>query len=277
VQCITYTKWEIIRIIYFRNPIHKAFFIKELKEYNKKFDYQILAYVIMDNHYHILIKTNKDAIDKIMFYINNVVVKFLCRELKRCGHIYGSRYNCKVVESDAYLLWLLRYIHRNPVRAEICSRIKEYRWCSDVFYRYNISSFVDIDYILDKISKNRIQARKEYVRLIDADGCDSDRTADFELIKELFNLEESLNCVIPSRDKAPDRLTLDDIFDSIEACREVKEMVKLGSSKKITTACKIEFLKAALYNKYSLVEISRFLNSTPDAIREFKDYHRIVI
>lgn len=259
----------------FKKPAHKAFFIKELREYNKRFDYQIIAYVVMDNHYHILVKTNKDSIDRIMFYINNVVAKFLCRELKRSGHIFGSRYNCEVVESDAYLFWLLRYIHRNPVRAEICSSVKEYRWCSDVFYRCNIPGFVDIDYVLNMISKNRVKAREQYLKLMGEKGCDGDRSADFEIIKVAFNLEESSNWMDESKYKAPDRLSLEDILDSVETSQDVKELIRLGSRKKNINACKIEFLRAALYNRYSLVEISRFLNSTPDAIRKFKDYYKI--
>lgn len=260
-----------------RNPAHKAFFIKQLKEYNKRFDYQLLAYVIMDNHYHILIKTNKDSIDKIMFYINNVMVKFLGRELKRSGHIYGSRYNSEIVESDAYLLWLIRYIHRNPVRAGMCSSVKEYRWCSDVFYRCNMPNFVDIDFILDIISKNRIQARELYLRLMGESGCDNDRTVDFELIKESFKLEEELSCMAETKNVGPARLSLDGILGTIEASKYVKEQVRQGGRRKDINACKIELIKAALYNKYSLVEISKFLNSTPDAIRKFKDYHRIDI
>jgi REP element-mobilizing transposase RayT len=54
----------------FSNPKHKAFLLKQIKEYNMVFDFELLAYVIMDNHYHLLIYTNKTPISKLMFSAN---------------------------------------------------------------------------------------------------------------------------------------------------------------------------------------------------------------
>ena len=101
----------------FKNDDIKKFFIHQAKEYNKKYDFEMLAYVIMDNHYHFIIKTNKDSLGEIMFNVNNVFVKYLNKQLNRTGHAFESRYKCKRIETDANLVWLLRYVHRNPLRA----------------------------------------------------------------------------------------------------------------------------------------------------------------
>lgn len=66
----------------------KSFFIKQLRGHNKKFDYEILAFVIMDNHYHLLIRTNEDSMSKIMFYINNLMGKYLNDKLGKTGHVF---------------------------------------------------------------------------------------------------------------------------------------------------------------------------------------------
>ncbi|MDF2675180.1 MAG: transposase, partial [Clostridiales bacterium] len=82
------------------NSNYKTFLLKQIKEYNKIFDFQLLAYVIMNNHYHLLIKTNKSPISDIMFNINNVLGKYLNRELNRTGHVFEGRYNSKLVDTD---------------------------------------------------------------------------------------------------------------------------------------------------------------------------------
>lgn len=76
----------------FQDSITKGFLIKQLKEYNKKFDYDLLAYVIMDNHYHLLMQTHKDPIGEVMFDINNVTGKFIKDNLNRRGHTF----QCKI-------------------------------------------------------------------------------------------------------------------------------------------------------------------------------------
>lgn len=60
-----------------------------------------------------------------MFNISNVLGKYLNRKLNQTGHVFENRYNSKLVETNAYLLWLLRYIHRNPIKAHMCNDIDE--------------------------------------------------------------------------------------------------------------------------------------------------------
>lgn len=259
----------------FESPYHKNFFIKQLKEYNKRFDYQILAYVIMSNHYHLLIKTNKDPITQIMFNINNVTSKFLNRELNRSGHIYEDRYKCKIVENHSYLLWLLRYIHRNPIRAGLCSDMKAYKWCSHIFYNCNLNDFIDINFILDILSSNRFIAIKQYSKLMNALGCDYDNEVDFSIIKENYYLKDTLISAPIEHTYKINKLSLDDILNSIKIPPDLEQLIKEGHKNKNLIPYKILFLKEALNNKYSLVDISKFLNTTPDALRKFKNYHKI--
>ncbi|WP_337961230.1 transposase [Caloramator sp. mosi_1] len=133
----------------------KRFIIKQLKEYNKKFDYELLGYVIMDNHYHLLMRTHKDTISTIMFNLNNVVAKFLNTALDRTGHALEKRYHCNLIDSESQLYATLRYIHRNPIRAHICDSIDEYLWSSHWFYKRGINSFINVDFILDMLSEDR--------------------------------------------------------------------------------------------------------------------------
>lgn len=260
----------------FDDPNHKAFLLKQLREYQRKFDYQVLAYVIMNNHFHLLIRTNKNSIDEIMFNINNVMAKYLNKQLGRTGHIFENRYNCLVVENEAYLLWLLRYIHRNPIRAEICEDLKDYRWCSHTFYINNLSLFVDTNFILNLLSSNRRQAICRYIDLINTPGSNDNKDKDYELIRNVCSFDEvSLNNNDSNQPLKPKILKLEDILNSINISQEIKaELIKGGRSLSLTPH-KVNFLKVALYNKYSLSEIAKFLNTSADALRKLKAYYKI--
>jgi len=259
----------------FNNDNHKAFFIKQLKDYNKKFDYQILGYVIMNNHYHLLIKTNKDPIDKIMFSINNVMGKFLSRELSRSGHNYEGRYNSKLVDNKAYLLWLLRYIHRNPLRSKICSDLNDYRWCSHFYYRTGFNSFVDSDFILNIISSSKNNAIRQYINFINNSRYEDDMTTDMETIKKDFSLIEASNLFNYTPSPKPAFISLNDIFESLNFPDDLKISIIKGSKNRSLTSYKIDFIKSALAYKYSLVEISSFINVSPSALGKFVAYHKI--
>jgi len=259
----------------FNNDNHKAFFIKQLKDYNKKFDYQILGYVIMNNHYHLLIKTNKYPIDKIMFSINNVMGKFLSRELSRSGHNYEGRYNSKLVDNKAYLLWLLRYIHRNPLRAKICSDLNNYRWCSHFYYRTGFNSFVDSDFILNIISSSKNNAIRQYINFINNSRYEDDMTTDMETIKKDFSLMEASNLFNYNPSPKPAFISLNDIFESLNFPDDLKISIIKGSKNRSLTNYKIDFIKSALAYKYSLVEISSFINVSPSALGKFVAYHKI--
>lgn len=63
-------------------------------------DYNILAYVIMNNHYYLLIQTFKDPIGEVMFSINNATGKFIRDNLGHSGHVFQGRYNSKLVQTN---------------------------------------------------------------------------------------------------------------------------------------------------------------------------------
>lgn len=259
----------------FRENKHKSFLLKQIKEYNKKFDFQLLAYAIMDNHYHFLIKTNKTPITEIMFYINNVVGKYLNRELHRTGHVFENRYFCSLVDTDAYLIWLLRYIHRNPVRAHICSKVDDYKWSSHYFYKNGINTFVNTDFSLKIISSDKRLAINEYLELVNREENQDNSKSDYENIKHLFNLQEKPLFYNQEETINTDTKSLEEILYSLPFDPQIKELIISGSKKHCLTQCKIEFVKAALLNKYTLKEISQFMKISIQGISNFLSYHNI--
>ncbi|WP_196141202.1 transposase, partial [Aliikangiella sp. G2MR2-5] len=89
-------------------------FLKTLEEAHQRFDAVIHAYCLMSNHYHLLIETPKANLGQIMKHINGLYTQRYNRLKKVDGPLFRGRYKSILVEADAYLLQLSRYIHRNP-------------------------------------------------------------------------------------------------------------------------------------------------------------------
>lgn len=262
---------------------HKAFLLKQLEEYNKVLDFELLAYVIMDNHYHFIIKANKTPISEVMFFINNVLSKYLGRELNRTGHIFEKRYTCKLISTDSYLIWLLRYIHRNPIRAGICTNLDDYRWSSHYFYKRGYDSLVKTSLILGMLSPSKAAAQMQYLDLVNMHGDDCNPTADQQLMQLRYNFKDkALRPIIKDAPeaKAPVqnmRRSLEDIFNSLGLDEETKRLLLFWSKKASLTDYKLQFVKEALKNKYTLKEIGIFLNIRSNSLSMLLSRHNISI
>lgn len=117
----------------FKKSIDKGYFIKQLKETAEGMNYRIFGYVLMDNHYHILVQTMDKKLQEIMHQINNKYSKYFNAKYKRIGHVFQGRYKAILVQDERYLIGVLRYIHQNPVQANICETVSGYKWSSDIF------------------------------------------------------------------------------------------------------------------------------------------------
>lgn len=114
-------------------------FLEILKRTSKRYSYLLHAYVLMDNHYHLLIETPKANISQIMQNINTSYSVYINKKYKRSGHLFQGRFKGLIVDKDEYLVALSRYIHLNPVRAKIVQKPEDYRWTS---YRVYIDKSV---------------------------------------------------------------------------------------------------------------------------------------
>lgn len=99
--------------------------------YNKKVEEGCLmyAYCLMDNHVHLVVKEGVNGIAKFMRRIGTSYVKYYNQRYNRIGHLFQDRYKSENVETDGYLLTVIRYVHQNPEKAGIC-KSEEYRWSS---------------------------------------------------------------------------------------------------------------------------------------------------
>ena len=117
----------------FSDDADKLAFINFLD--NKKVDEGCLiyAYCLMDNHVHLVVKEGVNGIAKLMRRIGTSYVKYYNQRYNRSGHLFQDRYKSENVETDAYLLTVIRYVHQNPEKAGIC-KSEDYRWSSYTAY-----------------------------------------------------------------------------------------------------------------------------------------------
>ncbi|MDH3604029.1 MAG: transposase [Candidatus Tectomicrobia bacterium] len=99
-----------------------------------RFGHQIHAYCWMTNHVHLALQVHQIPLSKIMQNLSFRYTRWLNRQHGRTGHVFQGRYKALLVDADAYLLPLIRYIHLNPVRAGLVQDPFCYRWSSHRAY-----------------------------------------------------------------------------------------------------------------------------------------------
>jgi REP-associated tyrosine transposase len=87
----------------------------------KRFHWTCHAYCLMPNHYHLLLETSQERISAGMQHLNGSFAQRVNVRYDRTGHVFEGPYHEELVEDDAHLLELCRYVPLNPVRARLCS------------------------------------------------------------------------------------------------------------------------------------------------------------
>jgi len=111
-------------------------FLELMGEMSERFEGEICAYALMDNHYHLLLKTKRANLSKYMQWFGTSYTRRYNLEHKRSGHLFQGRFKSFLIENDKYLTRLSCYIHRNPLRAGIVKRLVDYPWSSYKIYAY---------------------------------------------------------------------------------------------------------------------------------------------
>lgn len=90
----------------------------------------IYAYCLMDNHIHLLLKEQTEDVSTIIKRVGISYAYYFNRKYGHNGHLFQDRFRSEPVNDMAYFMTLMRYIHQNPVKADIVDDIRDYRWSS---------------------------------------------------------------------------------------------------------------------------------------------------
>ena len=139
-------------------------FVRILGEMIEENEVVCHAWVLMDNHYHLLLETPAANLSMAMKHLNAIYTQKFNKKHYRIGHLFQGRYKALVVEKDTYLKELCRYLVLNPVRARMVKHPKDWRWSS---YRTTVGleraeSWLEVDWILGQFGKDRKRASLAY-------------------------------------------------------------------------------------------------------------------
>jgi len=148
----------------FGEPGDKAKYLELLDRYKHKYDCKIHAYVLMDNHIHLLVSVTNTPLAKIMQGLQQTYTQYYNRKYQHVGHVFQQRYKAFLCGAEPYLLTLICYIHQNPVRAKINGGIN-YDWSSHKAYMRGHDSLVDTNLILGYLATDLAKAIEEYAEM----------------------------------------------------------------------------------------------------------------
>jgi REP element-mobilizing transposase RayT len=103
-------------------------------------DARMLAYCLMGNHYHFVIRTRRANLSRTMRQINGRYSQVFNRRHGLSGHVFQGRYHSVIVDRDNYLLEVCRYVEMNPVRARLASDPGDWKWSSYAAHSGNAPS-----------------------------------------------------------------------------------------------------------------------------------------
>lgn len=215
---------------------------------------ELFAFVIMGNHYHLALRTREIPLSKMMHRINSNFGRYYNRDRGRTGSVFEGRYKAYLIQDESYLLSVIRYIHRNPVRAAICPTVDAYAWSSDQAYRGHDYNFVRTDVLLSILGSNANQSKQEYNSLM---GLDDDYD---EPITRYLGTEEFWSQKQPYKPEPKiQKANLEVILQSSGAHAEDITLIKCGCKQKNLMVYKRDYVQRAFASGYSLEEIGKHI------------------
>lgn len=156
----------------FEDEQDRLMFLSTLGRVVEQFNWICHAYCLMDNHYHLMIQTPDGNLSKGMRQLNGVYTQASNRRYRRVGHLFQGRFKAILVDSDAYLLELTRYVVLNPVRAGMVKDPEDWLWSS---YRASVgletaAPWLAVDGLLAQFAKQRGLAQQRYAQFVAEGG-----------------------------------------------------------------------------------------------------------
>ncbi len=148
----------------FRNDEDRIAFLKILAQVVDRFGWISHAYCLMENHYHLLIETPQANLSRGMRQLNGTYTQAFNREHRRGGHLFQGRFQAILVEKEAHLLELCRYIVLNPVRARLVKTPGQWSWSSFLATagKAPVPDFLTVGWVLENFGSYRKVAQRRY-------------------------------------------------------------------------------------------------------------------
>ncbi len=149
--------------IFVNNGDHQQY-LRLLSGFKAELGFKCYGYALMTNHVHLLLQPgDKTTVSVIMQRLSATYTRYFNKKHNRVGHIYQGRFHSSLVDKEAYLLEVVRYVHLNPVRAGMAHHPRDYLWTSYHAYmdsERNILELIDCRLILEMLCHEIVPARQ---------------------------------------------------------------------------------------------------------------------
>ena len=108
--------------------------VKENLKYYEKYNYELISYCLMTNHVHLQIRANEKEVTDLIRRLHSMYSRYFNKKYNYIGHLWQDKYFSELIEDDKQMLETSRYIHLNPVRANMVKKPEEYIWSSFSMY-----------------------------------------------------------------------------------------------------------------------------------------------
>jgi len=151
----------------FNDDEDRCRFLLLLQEGTERYRHRVHAFCLMTNHVHLAIQVDDIPLSRIMQNLSFRYTRWANWRQGKSGHLFQGRYKAILVDTDAYLAELVRYVHLNPVRARMVSDPLEYPWSSHRCYSgLETIPWLATDLTLSTFSTRRGTAQREFQRFV---------------------------------------------------------------------------------------------------------------
>ena len=209
----------------FRSDKDRQHFLDLLASVIDRFRWVCHAYCLMDNHYHLLIETPDGNLSRGMRHLNGVYTQWWNWKYQKTGHLFQGRYKSIIVDKDAYLLELTRYVALNPVRSHTSYTPGDWTWSS---FRATVGDVVapgwlTVDGVLTHFSNETARARELYREFV-LSGITQESPwsklkaqvflGEKEFVDKTKGRRDQIPTEVPRSQRYADRPSLSDLFTS---------------------------------------------------------------
>lgn len=236
----------------FDEQLDKAMFCQILKDTMVELPFNLLYYVLMDNHYHLVIQMKEVHIGQVMHKINLTYSKFYNQKYNRSGTIFGSRFTSIMVKDSVHFFRLILYVAVNPVKSGLVKHPKDYRWSAHMEVVSSRQFIINRKALLSFFHTEENKSVTMYTQLLE------------DWLNGVTHFENEDQ--IKERHQQIMRTLLRELVDSDELFERV--LSRERSDQVINV--KKRFIEVAASRGFETVEIAIFLNLAPRTVREHR-------
>ena len=236
-----------------------------MQEGTCRFGYRVHAFCFMTNHIHLALQTGEIPLSRGLQNLSFRYTRWINWRKNSTGHLFQGRFKAVLIDSDSYLLELVRYIHLNPIRANMVNGPDEYPWTShNAYLGKEILPWLTTDWMLGQFGKSVQKARAAYQTFL-LDGLAEKRRPEFyggeEDLRVLGGDTFMEKCLVDSGGR-PLGLTVRDIVSAVCLAYNLDESALKTKSQQRTLAEARAMVGWLAYESgcVTLTEVGRYVN-----------------